>query len=291
MVARDNPNAWIQKPYTAQEIGHASPDNPMISFPYTRLMNANARVDMAAGLVLCSHSSAREAGVPDDRLVYLHAATEANDSNFLSTRADFHLSPAMRVAGARVLELAGKQIDEIDHVDLYSCFPSAVQVAATELGVPEGRPLTVTGGLTFGGGPLNSYTLHAIARMVEVVREDRGATGLVSGNGGWLAKHAFGIYSTDPPADGFRYENPQQQIDSLPLREAVIDWEGPVTVEACTVAHRAGSPHVGHFACLTDDGRRTWGKVDDPALLDAMTREEFCGRRGRLDGHGKLSVK
>ena len=98
-VARDNPNAWIRKPYSAQEIGCPGPDNPMISFPYTRLMNANARVDMAAGLILCSLATAREAGVPEERLVYLHAATEANDSTFLSTRAEFHRSPAIRIAG------------------------------------------------------------------------------------------------------------------------------------------------------------------------------------------------
>jgi acetyl-CoA C-acetyltransferase len=289
-VASGNPNAWIRRLHSAREIGRASRDNPMISYPYTRLMNANARVDMAAGLVLCSLETARNEGVPEEKLVFLHAATEANDSNFLSTRADFHRSPAIRIAGARALELAGRTIAEIDHFDLYSCFPSAVEVAATELGIPEDRPLTVTGGLTFGGGPLNSYVLHAIARMAEVLREDRGSTGLVSANGGWLAKHAIGIYSTDPPADGFRYENPQKQVDALPLREAVVDWEGPVAVEAYTVAYRAGQPRIGHAACLTDDGRRTWGTIEDPAVLEAMTREEFCGRRGRLDGGGRLSV-
>jgi len=196
----------------------------------------------------------------------------------------------MRLAGARALELAGKSASEIDHVDLYSCFPSAVEVAAAELGLPEDRPLTVTGGLTFGGGPLNSYTLHAIARMVEVLREDRGSTGLVSGNGGWLAKHAFGIYSTGPPQDGFCYENLQEQVDAFPVREALVEWAGPVSVEAYTVAHSKGKPRLAHVACLTDDGRRTWGTVEDPDVLDAMTREEFCGRRGHLDGQGKLRI-
>jgi acetyl-CoA C-acetyltransferase len=196
----------------------------------------------------------------------------------------------MRVAGARALDLAGKTIEEIDHLDLYSCFPSAVQVAAAELGVPGGRPLTVTGGLTFGGGPLNSYGLHAIARMAEVVREERGSSGLVHGNGGWLAKHAIGIYSTEPPKSGFRYENAQAPVDALPLREAVVDWKGPVAVEAYTVAHAKGAPRLGHVACLTEDGQRTWGTVDGPDLLETMMREEFCGRRGHLDGHGRLRV-
>jgi len=289
-VACGNPHAWIRQPHSAREIGRASPDNPMISFPYTRLMNANARVDMGAGLLVCSIEAARSAGVPEEKLVFLHAATEANDSNFLSTRQDFHRSPAMRLAGARALELAGKSAGEIDHVDLYSCFPSAVEVAAAELGLPEGRPLTVTGGLTFGGGPLNSYTLHAIARMVEVVREDRGSTGLVTGNGGWLAKHAFGVYSTEPPRNGFRYENLQSQIDALPLREALVDWRGTVTIEAYTVAHQKGEARLAHAACLTDEGSRTWATIADPDVMAAMMREEFCGRRGSVDGQGRLSV-
>jgi acetyl-CoA C-acetyltransferase len=290
-VASDNPHAWIRQPHSARTIGAAGPDNPMISYPYTRLMNANARVDMAAAVILCSLATARSAGVPDEKLVFLHAATEANDANFLSTRRDFHRSPAVRIAGARALELAGKGIGEIAHFDLYSCFPSAVQVAATELGVPDGRALTVTGGLTFGGGPLNSYALHAIARMAEVVRAERGSAGLVHANGGWLAKHALAIYASEEPREGFRYENLQAQVDAFPQREALIDWEGPVTLEAYTVAHQKGAPRIAHVACLTDAGQRSWATSDDPALLAAMMRAEFCGRRGHVDGHGTLRVR
>jgi len=289
-VAAHNPNAWIRRPHAADEIGRASPENPMISYPYTRLLNANARVDMGAGLLLCSLEVAREAGVPDAKLVYLHAAAEATDGDFLSTRFELHRSPAVRIAGARLLELAETAIADVAHADLYSCFPSSVEVAAAELGLSEDRPLTVTGGLTFGGGPLNSYGLHAIARMAEVLREDRGARGLVHGNGGWLAKHALAIYSTEPPREGFRDGNPQQEVDALPRREARVDWEGPVTLEAYTVAHRKGEPHRAHVACLTDAGRRTWGSVEDPAVLAAMMREEHCGRRGRLDGRGGLRM-
>jgi acetyl-CoA C-acetyltransferase len=289
-VACGNPHAWMREPRSAREIGEASPDNPMISYPYTRLMNANARVDMGAALVICSLATAREVGVPKEKLVFPHAACEARDSPFLSTRAELHRSPGMRIAGGRALELAGRTIGEIAHVDLYSCFPSAVEVAAAELGLSEERPLTVTGGLTFGGGPLNSYTLHAIARMVEVLRADRGATGLVSGNGGWLAKHAFALYSTLPPPDGLRYEDVQAEVDATPRREALVDWTGPVTLEAYTVAHHRGAPRVAHVACLTDEGRRTWGTSDDPVVMAAMMREEFCGRRGRIDGAGGLRV-
>jgi acetyl-CoA C-acetyltransferase len=196
----------------------------------------------------------------------------------------------MRLAGARALELARTTISDIAHVDLYSCFPSSVQVAATELGIPKDLPLTVTGGLTFGGGPLNSATLHAIARMAEVVRADRGSTGLVSGNGGWLAKHAFALYSSEPPKEGFQYDNLQKQVDEFPLREALVDWDGPVRIESYTVAHHRGEPQRAIATCLTEDGKRTWATLDDRDTMDAMKRDEFCGRAARVDGRGNLSV-
>jgi acetyl-CoA C-acetyltransferase len=289
-VARDNPSAWIRRAVSAEEICAAGPDNPMISYPYTRLMNSNPRVDMAAAVIVCSLEIAREVGVPDEKLVYPLAAAEANDSDYASTRLDFHRSPGMQAAGARALERAGCRIEQVDHIDIYSCFPSAVQIAARELAVPPGRPLTVTGGLTFGGGPLNNYSLHAVARMAEVLRADPGAMGLVSANGGWLAKHAFGVYSTRPPRDGFGYDNPQAQVDALPQREALVDFEGDVTIEAYTVAHRGGEPGNAHAACLTEDGRRTWATSENADLLDVMMREEFCGRRARIEAGGKLSL-
>lgn len=291
-VAVDNPHAWIRKPYTASEIGTASPDNPMIAFPYPRLMNSNNRVDMGAGLILCSLGTARALGIAEEKLVFPHAGTDAHDSYTASQRRDFHSSAAMRIGGGRALELAGTSADDLEHIDIYSCFPSAVQIAATEMGISQDRPLTVTGGLTFGGGPLNDYVLHSIARMAEVLRDDAGSTGLVTANGGLLAKHAFGVYSTTPPEQGFRYEDVQERVDADagPDRDAVVDWEGPVRIEAYTVSFADGAPALGHAACLTPDGTRTWGNVEDASVLEAMTREEFCGRSGRLDGQGNLGL-
>ena len=289
-VACENPHAWIRKHYEPEEIGNASPDNPMVCLPYPRMMNANSRVDMGAALLLCSLETARELGVPDEKIVYLHAGTEANDAYTPSTRENFYSSPAIRIAGKRALELAEVAVEEIAHFDVYSCFPSAVQVGAQEIGIPKDRPLTVTGGLTFGGGPLNDYVMHSIARMAEVLREDRGARGLVTANGGYLSKHAFGVYSTTPPRDGFRYDNLQAQVDLLPKREALVDFDGKVEVEAYTVSFEQGEAKTGHLSCLTSEGRRTWANVEDPSVVSAMTREEFVGQSGRIDGSGIFSA-
>jgi hypothetical protein len=135
-------------------------------------------------------------GFPGDQWVFPYAGTDAHDTYAIVERADLHRSPAIRVAGRRVLELAGMGIDEVDLVDLYSCFPSAVQIAANELGLPiadDARPLTVTGGLTFAGGPWNNYTMHSIATMAELLTRRPGLRGLITANGGDLTKHSLGV--------------------------------------------------------------------------------------------------
>jgi acetyl-CoA C-acetyltransferase len=290
-VARDNPNAWIREAPSAEAIRTPSDRNRMIGFPYPKFMNSNNAVDQGAALILCSLEAAKRAGVAEDRLVYLHAGTDADDVPCVSHRDSLCESPAMRIAGRRCLELSECAVSDVAHFDVYSCFPSAVQVARREIGLPDDRPLTVTGGLTFGGGPLNNYVMHSIARMVEVLRDDPGARGLVTGNGGYLAKHSFGLYGSVPSGRPFVHARPQEEVDVLPTREVAIDFEGPATIEAYTVMYGPDGPAMAHAACLLEDGTRTWANSDDADLMSAMVSEEFCGRKVALDGLGGLAAR
>ena len=289
-VAAGNPHAWIREEKTAEEIRTPSAINRPVSFPYPKFMNSNSNVDQASALILCSAGLARRLGVPADRWIHPWAATEAHDTYAVSNRDNLHTSPGIRIAGGRCLELAGLDVDAIDHVDIYSCFPSAVQVSAAELGLSEARPLTVTGGLTFGGGPLNNYVMHAIARMAQVLRDNPGEKGLVTSNGGFLTKHAFGIYSTEPsPAGAFLHDEPQAQVDATPTRQVATEHEGEVEVEGYTVMYGAHGPAKGIAACLTSGGERTWGNTEDADVLQTMVAEEFCGRPASLNAEGRLS--
>ena len=271
-VAAENPYAAVRSHPTAEEIRTVTHTNRWIGFPYPKMMNSNDRVDQSAVLLVASAAKADALGVPRDRWVFPWAGTDAHDTNFVSHRWDFASSPGMRAAGRGVLELAGIGVDDLAFVDLYSCFPSAVQIAANELGLSLDRPLTITGGLPFAGGPWNNYVTHSIAAAVGRCRNAPGSIGLISANGGFVTKHAFGIYSSEPSPHGeFRYTHPQSVVDASPTRLLAEHFAGPATIETYTVMHSgAGEPERVVAACLTADGSRTWGTSSDTSLAKHM---------------------
>lgn len=292
-VAERNPNAWLRTALTPEEIRTPGPRNRMVGLPYTKSMNSNNDVDMAAALLMCSVERARALGVPEDLWVFPHAGTDCHEHQYVSNRWSFHETPAIELGGRLALELAGIGIDDVEIVDLYSCFPSAVQLGAQSLGLSLDRQLTRTGGLAFAGGPWNNYVMHAIATVMADLRARPGSNGLVWANGGYTTKHAFGVYSTTPPATPFRHAYPQDQIDAMPRRDVVEgdDPIGAVTIEAYTVMHsRDGDPQTVHAACLLADGRRAWGTSQDAGLAAAMCAGEWVGRPATLGPAGTLEA-
>jgi acetyl-CoA C-acetyltransferase len=292
-VAADNPHAWSRKALSAEDIWQPSADNRMISWPYTKLMNSNNMVDQGAVIILASAQKATALQIPTERWVFPYAGTDAHDTYAIGERQQLHRSPAIRIAGRRVLELAGVGLDDIDHVDLYSCFPSAVQVAAAELGLAgDPRPLTVTGGLTFAGGPWNNYVTHSIATMAQRLVANPGARGLISANGGWLTKHSFGVYGTTPPEHEFRWEDVQADVDAEPTRKSKVEWSGVGTVEAWTAPFdRDGSAEKAYVAVRTADDARTLAVITDAAQADAAVREDIAGAKVQVHADGTANLE
>lgn len=290
-VAATNPNAWSKKQYAAEEIRTVSDSNRMIGFPYPKLMNSNNDVDMSAALILCSAEKATALDVPRDRWIFPQSGSDAHEHAFISHRNHFYDTPAIELAGRRVLELAGLTINDIDLVDLYSCFPSAVQLGAKSLGLDINSQLTRTGGLQFAGGPWNNYVMHAIATVASELRSGVGSTGLVWANGGYTTKHAFGVYATTPPKNGFAYDYPQDQIDALPRRSLAspADAAGEMTIEGYSVMHdREGNPERSIASCILADGRRAWADTTDVGIGRDMCINEWVGRTVRADDSGTL---
>ncbi len=285
-VAKSNPLADRRQGFTAEQIATVSADNPYIGFPYTKLMNSNAFIDQAAAIILTSVAKAKALGIPRDRWVHLHGCADAHDHWYISDRQNFHSSPAMRMVGRETLEMAGMTIANIDRFDIYSCFPSAVQIACREMGIPEADPrgLTVTGGLPYFGGPGNNYVTHSIAQMLDVVRAKPGSKGMVTANGNYVTKQSAGIYSTDAPSKPFKPKDPatyQAVIDADKGVPVVETASGPATIETYTVMHdRKGPSYAILFARLADGHRFIANTPDDPKLLQDMVDRDYVGAKG-----------
>lgn len=285
VVAAANPHAWSPQVRTPEDLMTVTPDNRLICSPYPKQLNANIQTDQAAGVVIASVEAARRAGVPEERWVFVRAGADAHDHWWVSERADLVSSPAL-AACSRAIDA---DADAVDHLDVYSCFPSAVQIGANALGVDLARPLTVTGGLAFAGGPGNSYANHSIATMADVLRADPGAVGLTTAVGWYMTKHSIGVYSTTPPAHGYRWANPQAEVDARPKRALAAESSGDVTIEAHTVAHeRDGTPSLGIVACLRPDGSRAWANTRDADLLEALATTDQVGTAATLTPTGTI---
>ncbi len=282
-VAADNEHAVLRSAPTAEQIGTPSDANRMVADPYPKLMTSNVNVDMAAAVVLCTAEAATAAGIPEDRWVFPLAASGAHDHWQTRTRWDLDRSPAMRIAGRSLLTHLGMEIDSFDHVDLYSCFPIAIQVAQEELGQTAGAPFTITGGLTFNGGPFNTYCLHPLVTAVHRIRET-GGSAFLSGNGGFFTKHAFLALGPAPSDRQFEVLRPQDEVDALPSRPLTTEPPAAGILESyTTVFGRDGSPDHSIAAVLDADGRRSWARVVDRADIEHLRSTDAVSRSVRLD--------
>ena len=290
-AAAANPYAWFPEARSPAEITATGPANRLVCFPYPKLMNAIIEVDQAAALIVTGSETARELGIPEDRWVYLWGSGDANDKWFVSERVNYHTSPGIATATGRALGMAGITVNDIGAFDLYSCFPSAVQLALDALGLKpdDPRPLTVTGGLPYAGGPGNNYVCHSIAAMAGRLRERPHDYGLVTGLGWFATKHSAGVYSTRRPSRPWRRTDPaldQAKVDAMESPPFEEQPHGAATVETYTVAfNREGEPEQGIVIGRLGDGTGARFFANTPAdagLLWSMTREEFVGRLGTV---------
>ena len=298
-VAANNEAAWIDETRSAEEIVEPSADNRPIAFPYTKLQVANSSVNMGAGFIVASLAEARRHGLAEERLVHIgHGAAAFEAENFLA-RADYASSPGMAVSIEQAMALNGLEVGDLDHVELYSCFPCVPKMARRVLGWPVERPASVFGGLTFGGGPIGNYMSHAIAAMVERLRESkaegRAEKGLLFANGGY-ATHNHTIALSAEPIEGIAFPQDFDFQAEADARRAAVpeldrDYTGPARVETYTAFYRRdGSPRVGTVVALTPKGKRTLASVpaSDEATIAALTdgTEEPVGRSGRITKRG-----
>lgn len=297
-VAAGNDAAWIRMARSAEAIVEPSADNRPIAFPYSKFMVANSSVNQGAGFIVTSLAEARRRGVPEQRLVYVGHGASAHEADDFLSRDRFDRSVSMEICLRRTLEWNALRADDLDLVELYSCFPCVPKMARRVIGWPVDRPASVFGGLTFGGGPIGNYMSHAVAEMVHRLRAQPGK-GLLFANGGYATHNHAIVVASDPlPGSGLaRDHDCQAEADSLrdDVPDLVKDYTGPAEIETYTVFYgRDGAPRSGVVVARTPLGQRTLAQVPgaDAASIAFLTdgAAEPVGSKGEVVAQGDLMV-
>lgn len=294
--AATNPFAVQARARTAPELAEISEENPWIVHPYPKLLVARDGVDQSAAVVMMTVDKARALGVPEERWVFLHGCADLRDRLFMNERPNLLSSPAIRACGDLAFAMAGCGIDDIAAFDIYSCFPSAVAIAAEELGIEPGDPrgLTLTGGLPYFGGPGNNYTMHAIAEAVHFCRAHHGDRALVTANGGNLTKHSVGVYSTRAPSGSWSRVDcsaAQEAVDGMEHPPVLELYAGPCSIEAASVVFEGGHPALGIAFARTPEGARFAANATHPDAIAVLLEDDLVGRAAAsrtVDGRNLL---
>ena len=242
-VAAQNPNSWLKRHVSAEEITTPTPDNRLIAWPYTKLMVANPTVNMGGAVLLTSLAKARAAGISEDRLIHIHGGASAEEPRDYLARDRFFESHAQNAVLKAAMALAGGSGKAFDAIELYSCFPCVPKMARRTLGLDADVQPTVTGGLTFFGAPLNTYMTHAACAMVRKLRSGA-QLGLLYGQGGFVTKHHALVLSRQPPKETLSQDT-SVQAEADRHRSAVPEFateaSGKGKVESFTVIYGRGS--------------------------------------------------
>jgi acetyl-CoA C-acetyltransferase len=158
-----------------------------------------------------------------------------------------------------------------------------VQFACDALGIDvrDPRPITITGGLPYHGGPSSNYVGHATSHLLDHLRQHPDQLALTTGIGMHMTKHVAAVWSSSPGAIYGPHEHgPQRWASADPGSERVVRaaWTGPATLVAASVVHGSdGAPSHVVGICELDDGSRCYGRSTDGRVIDAVGHDAWAG--------------
>jgi acetyl-CoA C-acetyltransferase len=263
-VAAQNPNAWLKRSFTSDEITTPTAENRLIAWPYNKLMVANPTVNMGGAILMTSLAKAKAAGITEDRIIHVWGGASAEEPRDYLIRDQFFESHPQNAVLKAVVDLVGGDGKKFDAIELYSCFPCVPKMARRTLGLGADVQPTVTGGLTFFGAPLNTYMTHAACAMVRKLR-DGAKLGLLYGQGGFVTKHHGLVVSRQAPREALAQDSSvQAEADSHrgAVPEFITEASGKGKVESFTVLYgRAGEVEHGVVMLRTSANDRALARV------------------------------
>ena len=221
-IAFQNDLGWDEKRYSIDEIIDSNDLNPQIAFPYNKKHCASWNVNQSAAILLCSEKIADSLEIDTDKRVYLLASSENNNMIPTLQRENLTKPIGMKLAAEFILDVCNENSITPSIYDLYSCFPIAVQMFAEVLKIKNISEATVTGGMSFAGGPLNSYVLNSTVQIIRKIRSNQSDVGIITGVSGMMTKQSFALWSSqknipfrfmDVTEKAIKHDNPLEISD------------------------------------------------------------------------------
>ncbi|MCG8615710.1 MAG: hypothetical protein MI802_05790, partial [Desulfobacterales bacterium] len=292
------PFAWTKQVRTPKEILTPSVQNRPIAFPYTKFMNAFVTVDQGAAVILMAEDYAEKFGAARGTPVFFCGGGYAEDrQRYMIDKTDFTQSPPLKAAVDKAIDRSGIPLNKIDAFDLYSCFPCAVSIARKMIGIADDdpRPLTLTGGLGFFGGPGNNYNLHAVTTLCGMIAEGKVTTGLTTALGWFMHKHAAGIYSAVPPENDLSTMDREDRNNYLSGPEPIkldSNPSGNGIIDTYTIVYnRDRQPDYAVIYGRTTDGLRFIARSrDERNVYNTLSVKNMVGKSVRLSTDTKSGL-
>lgn len=289
-VAANNPHAWRQEKLSSEEFSEPQAKSKMISFPFTKNMMSQWNINQSVAIIICSYKKAKTLGLDESKFIYPMSYAQSRHVTQLCQKKTLHTHPGTVLTGEKAIDSAGITTNDITVADLYSCFPSSIRAGKKDIGLGDEIPLSVTGTMALAGGPYNHAAIDAVARMAEVLRNNKSDNhdiGFVTNISGMFGKQAAGLLSTQPCEKGFQFDDITDEVKEKEVAVEIDEnYQGTATVVAYTVMYVKGELSHAVAYCDTPEGKRTIVKTFNKELAERMTEEEFVNQKVNvLEGH------
>jgi len=278
-IAQKNNDAWTNKLFSYEDILNHSEKNPMQAFPYNKLHCTSWNVNQAGAIIICSEDIANKLDIPQTKRVYPLASSENNYMIATLQRPNLINPIGMKLAAEYILNLSADNDIKHNLYDLYSCFPVAIQMFAKSLNIQNRSNYSLTGGMAYAGGPLNSYVIHSTIKMIENIRKYPDKVGIVTGVSGMMTKQSYAMWAKEPKIN-FSHKDCSEEASHLekPL-EISSETEGNGKIIGYTIIKNKENSFKAIMFVETKDFKRKLITSNNQSIINLMEKNEWVGKK------------
>ena len=277
-IAKVNKMGWLKESFTSEDILNSSKRNPQMAFPYNKLHCTSWNVNQAAAMILCSEELADKLNINAKKRIYPLASSENNHMIPTLLRQNLFESYGLNLAAKFILDVCKKNNLKPTYYDLYSCFPAAVQMFAEALRIKNISSTSLTGGMSFAGGPLNSYVINSTVQLFKKIRENKKNIGIITGVSGMMTKQSFALWSGEPNCQ-YEFKDVSLKASKKEIaKELSNKKDGNGKIIGYTVLNDKNSTKKAVIYVEDISGKRNIIRSYDNEVINKMENNEWVGR-------------